>query len=660
MIQTGSIPGTMSGLWQWVGYMLLQVPGKDKPDKVPINPHTCRGASSKNPGTWGSIDEARAVIGQTGSCKRNGETVSGAISGIGFMFAAGGGIVGVDLDHCIENGQLNPWASDWLERFNSYTEISPSGTGVHFFCLGHLPGRGIKRKAGEMYDQARFFTCTGDSYGPVRPLRDAQDAINALYAELTAGDTAADDTPTVSCRKPVQLTDDELLGKALADEKRSRFPDGREGATFAELFSGDKSRYGSASEADQALVNKLAFWTNGDPERIDRLFRQSELYRAKWDEIHGADTYGGLTIQTALRNMQQGYDPEEYRKQQSAQAFTPAIIRPLSTVAPKPVDWLWYPYIPRRKLTLVNADPGAGKTYLLLKLMSIVSTGGLFYGESGDIRRKPGNVLLQNAEDGMADTLVPRLLGMNPDMSRIHNIDEQDQGLTFDDPRIEEALEALYPALAVFDPIQEYLGGTTDMHRANEVRPTMSRLGRLAEKYGPALMLVMHFSKTTKVSTFYRALGSIDFVAAARSMLTLVQDPDNPGGRLMCHDKSSLAPAGPSIRFHIDPKNGGVVFDGYSPLSADEALAKLQGKQNRPAPTLEDVMSALHEELTRAGYITKERAEGIRIETGCSERTLYNAKKAIRLQSVSKGKDMDRKTWWIPEGVDRASFLEAH
>lgn len=654
-----SFPPQLLTLPQWVGYMLLERPGQDKPGKVPINPHTLKGASSTNPATWGTLAEARAVVGQTGHCK-DGDA---PIYGIGFVFAAGGGLVGVDLDNCLHDGQLDPWAAEWVQRFSSYTEISPSGTGLHIYCLGALSGKGVHKAQGEMYDNGRFFTVTGDSYGPPRSLQPAQETIDALYAELTAQrdtDTGeAGKTPTGGERKPVGLPDDELLARAMRSQHRSRRPDGSEGATFAELWVGDISRYPSASEADVALCNSLAFWTNCDAERMDRFFRQSGLYRPKWDEVHGADTYGWITINEAISTMTgPRYDPDY--KPAADRDFPPAVIRSLSGISPKPVNWLWYPYIPRGKITLVNADPGAGKTYLLLKLASLVTTGNPFYGEPIGTHRKPGTVLLQNAEDGMADTIVPRLLEMSPDMSRIHNIDERDRGLTFDDPRIGEAMQLIQPALAIFDPIQEYIGGDADMNRANQVRPTMSRLMRQGEPYDTAMLLVMHLSKMTKASTFYRALGSIDFVAAARSMLTIVKDPDNPGGRLMCHDKSSLAPAGPSVRFRIDPANGGVVFDGYSPLSADEALAKLKGGYSRPAPTLQDVMAALNEELDKEGSISIERARGIQIEMGCGERTIYNAKNALRLQSASKGKDANRKTWWIPENVDRKEFLDAH
>lgn len=131
-------------------------------------------AAANQPRTWSGYDLAFDAHSQAG------------FAGIGFVFAAGGGLVGVDLDNCIQGGQLDPSAAAWVERFNSYIEVSPSGKGLHIFCRGELPGKGVKKPLAEMYDRGRYFTITGDSYGPPRPLQPAQEAIDALYAELTA------------------------------------------------------------------------------------------------------------------------------------------------------------------------------------------------------------------------------------------------------------------------------------------------------------------------------------------------------------------------------------------------------------------------------------------------------------------------------------------
>lgn len=315
-----NFPAELRDMPQWVCFMMVASPEKSKPDKVPINPRTLWGARPGDPTTWGTMREALDQQGKTGRCKRKdrqGEkvTVEGTICGIGFMFN-GNGIVGIDFDHCYQDGQLAPWVGEWVKRFDSYTEFSPSGTGLHILCRGRLPGRAIKLSEAEMYDQGRFFTVTGN--GPAKPLCEAQEAIDALYAELSTKKYQEKGKPT-QCpvlAEAVTLEDTELIEKAKA---------GKNGAIFAALWAGDTSGYSSHSEADMALCNALAWWTNGDAGRVDRLFRQSGLMREKWNERHGRDTYGWLTVENAVVSCRGGYDPTAYRKQEEAGAFSPAV-----------------------------------------------------------------------------------------------------------------------------------------------------------------------------------------------------------------------------------------------------------------------------------------------------------------------------------------------
>ena len=263
-----------------------------------------------------------------------------------------------------------------MKRFDSYTEVSPSGTGLHIFCLGELPGKGVKRPQAEMYDRGRYFTVTGDSFGPVLPLRAAQEAIDALYAELATRVVA--DTPTME-RKPVALSDDEIIQKAM---------DAQSGDTFRALWDGDISTYPSHSEADVALCNRLAFWTNGDPERTDRLFRQSGLMREeKWDRPTGGSTYGAITIMNAVNTMTSGYDPEEYRKQEMLHEFaTPPIhAGPLETFTAVDLQsaelgetrYIVIDLLPQG-LSLLASPPKYGKSWLVLDLCLAVASGGHF------------------------------------------------------------------------------------------------------------------------------------------------------------------------------------------------------------------------------------------------------------------------------------------
>lgn len=160
------IPAELKKLRQWVCYGKAGLKPGDKQYKMPYNPRTGYGAKAGQPETWATFEEAREAVG------------AGLYAGIGFEFAEGGGYVGIDFDHCIENGALNEWAIDRVEWLNSYTELSPSGTGLHIICKGKLPGKAVKRPHAEMYDCGRYFTVTGDTWGvEATPLRDPGEAL---------------------------------------------------------------------------------------------------------------------------------------------------------------------------------------------------------------------------------------------------------------------------------------------------------------------------------------------------------------------------------------------------------------------------------------------------------------------------------------------------
>ena len=300
-----NIPQELKDKRQWVCYMMPVNPEKGKPDKIPINPHTLWGASSTNPDTWGSFQEAIEQVGQVGHCKRKDETISSPIVGVGFVFN-GDGVVGVDFDHCIVDGKIDQWVGEWIRRFNSYVEFSPSDTGVHILCYGKLPGKSIKLDVAEMYDSGRFFTVTGK--GPPRPLCKAQQAIDDLYADIRgkqdAGKLKPTPIPLSSVTGHTTLNDEEIIEKACNSDS---------GAAFSDLWNGDISSYKSHSEADLALCGHLAFWTQKDQTQMDRLFRRSKLMREKWDRPQAGSTYGKITIETAIDSCREVYEPKRKR-----------------------------------------------------------------------------------------------------------------------------------------------------------------------------------------------------------------------------------------------------------------------------------------------------------------------------------------------------------
>jgi len=198
----------------------------------------------------------------------------------------------------------------------------------------------------------------------------------------------------------------------------------------------------------------------------------------------------------------------------------------MDTIQSEEIKWLWYPYIPYGKLTIVQGDPGEGKTTFALNLAAKLSLGENFENDSESEDREPINVIYQTAEDGLADTVKPRLEAAGADCSKILVIDESEKSLSMKDDRIEQTLEQTHAKLLILDPIQAYLGDNVDMNRANETRNVTKRIAALAERTGCAIILIGHMNKGGGQKAAYRGIGSIDFFAIARSVLLVARVPD--------------------------------------------------------------------------------------------------------------------------------------
>ncbi len=231
------------------------------------------------------------------------------------------------------------------------------------------------------------------------------------------------------------------------------------------------------------------------------------------------------------------------------------------------IDWLWYPYIPFGKITLIQGDPGEGKTTFILSLLSILSTGGKLPCSDVSVI---GNAIYQNSEDDNADTIKPRLERHGADCSRICFISKQDDAVSLEDD-LEKWIREADARILVLDPIQSFIGENTDMNRANSVRPRMNRLKVIAESTGCAVVLIGHLNKNASGKANYRGLGSIDFSAAARSILVIGKPADHPGLRIMAHQKSNLGPLGKSLAFSLN--NGKVTWMGEYDITAEELFS---------------------------------------------------------------------------------------
>ncbi|WP_317175935.1 hypothetical protein [Halomontanus rarus] len=309
--QTNSIDtdGILEGLQEYEQWICWRITDRDgKATKVPIIPGTGEYASATDPETWRPFDEALEYL------------EDGDAAGIGFVFFEDDPFVGIDLDDCRdpETGSPSTDAREIIVELDSFTEISPSGTGYHVIVRGSLPGDRSRRGSVEMYETARFFTVTGDHVDatPDR-VRERSASLEAVYNEYIAEtessaepgqetldadhDSDGDVNTGTSSQQPM-LEDEELLEKARSASN---------GEKFDRLWRGSTTGYESQSEADMALCCLLAFWTGGDADRVDRLFRQSGLIREKWDDVHYSDgsTYGEKTVERAIANTDDVYDP---------------------------------------------------------------------------------------------------------------------------------------------------------------------------------------------------------------------------------------------------------------------------------------------------------------------------------------------------------------
>ena len=304
------------------------------------------------------------------------------------------------------------------------------------------------------------------------------------------------------------------------------------------------------------------------------------------------------------------------------------------------VEWLWYPYIPFGKLTIIHGDGGEGKTTLILQLAALLSRGEKLPCDSTE--REPIKVIYQTAEDGLGDTIKPRLLADNADCSQIKVIDESEATLTMLDERIEKAIVETGARALILDPVQAYIGAKVDMNRANEVRAILSQLGRIAGQYRCAIILVGHLNKVQGNKSNYRGLGSIDFQATARSVLIVGRLKDNPQIRVMVQDKSSLAPEGEPIAFELDKENG-FRWLGHYDISVDDLLSGIPKEKKS-----EQAENLILEYLSKGKYPQKELVKKAQA-AGISKRVLDEAKKALNVQSVKEGSQW---YWQLPEKTE--------
>lgn len=297
----------------------------------------------------------------------------------------------------------------------------------------------------------------------------------------------------------------------------------------------------------------------------------------------------------------------------------------MSDVESKEIDWLWYPFIPYGKLTIIQGDPGDGKTIFILNVASQLSKGCGF-DENMKIDEAI-KVIYQTAEDGLSDTVKPRLEKAGADCDNILVIDESDKSLSMIDERLEEALIRTNAKMLILDPIQAYLGGGMDMNRANEARDMTKKLGALAEKYHCAIILIGHMNKASGNKAAYRGMGSIDFFAVARSVLLVGRIEGENDLRAVIQIKNNLAEFGHPKAFRLS--EDGFDWIGDYDITADEVLGGIAPKANK----FEQAKQLLRDIAETQDSISSNEVIGLADEMGISKRTLDNAKKDMGIKA---------------------------
>ena len=275
-----NIPHDLKNISQWVCWEAIWNEERAKFEKLPKNPRTGDNAKTNDSKTWGTFEEAGKGLERFN------------LSGVGIVLTKDLGIVGIDVDKCFIDGLFTDEAIITINAFKTYTEFSPSGNGIRLFVYGNLPEGRRKKGTFEMYEEGRFLTVTGNRIGIYENIYPRQASINYIHSMFLVEEKKEQPQRNINYGYQAIHNDSELLQKIESSNQ---------GKKFKALYYGNISGYPSQSEAELALCSILSYWCKGDSSRIDSLFRNSALYRDKWDRIQSGSTYGKITIEKAIR-----------------------------------------------------------------------------------------------------------------------------------------------------------------------------------------------------------------------------------------------------------------------------------------------------------------------------------------------------------------------
>jgi Uncharacterized conserved protein len=487
--QLANVPEELKKIRQWVYHK----------EKVPYNPKTNTLAKPNSIKTSTSFEKA---IEHFDSAKYDG---------LGLILADNG-LVGIDIDKCIDpqTGICEPYALKIVQKLDSYTEVSPSGLGLHIFAFGDIE-KTLKKKEIEMYKSGRYLTVTGQVFGEPKPVEYRADEVSEVYKQYSSSKKKQAESAVTSEDETDEFDDAVVLAAAKQAKNSNK---------FELLMDGDEfGLYPSKSDADMAFCNLLAFWTRRNPTQMDRIFRLSGLMRDKWDEFRGSKTYGQITIEKAIAGCETAFGEVSINLKEipSYQAYSVAEL--LNKEIP-PIQWVVENLIPEG-LTILAAPPKAGKSWWALDLgMSVVR--GLPFLERQTIK---GNVLyiaLEDSERRIQKRTKQLMLlgGDNPyGLKCVHFIEPI--GLGFEQ-RLELLVKQSEPTLIIIDTLEKVrgIGGSKDMYKQDYKDAGLIK--ELAEKYKTAIVVIHHTRKSKdNDDPFAQISGSFGLLGAADSAMVI-------------------------------------------------------------------------------------------------------------------------------------------
>jgi len=448
---------------------------------------------------------------------------------------------------------------------------------------------------------------------------------------------------------------------------------------FSALFDqGDTSAYdGDWSAADMALCNDLAFWTRGDAEKMDALFRQSGLMRSKWDRKTGNSTYGWITINKAIA------DCPEFSGEQKNGAGKPnkaLVLTPLSEIKARPLHFLAKPWFPKARITIVAGETGTGKTLSVLEFVRVIAGGHRFLGTGPDPNRGPEKVIYLTKENEADTEIKPRLLAMGCTEAEFENILVFEDGLnrgengifiSLTDGRLERAIKETRAVLLVVDPIMSYLDKETKSNDVKDVRQALDAVNSLARNTGVTIVAITHYNKDyNDPDPLNRITGSHSFVAVARSVLLVGHDPnqeDNPNARALVQGKASNTVPGKPILFHIEgveveeigTESPRFVFDGFGDFDYKDLFKE---KKTRQPEKRTQAVKLLERLLQTRGWTLRSAVVQAAAGRGMSTRLLQEVREGQGLEYYQhdngRGHTNSFTIWYDPDRVDPETAVE--